>query len=178
LRFQEAELEKFDGLPKLEAEIEVLESLEESLNFVRSNQIKLHKVIQQIEYIEEEIQNEELVLGADPLIDALIIQINKKRELQFTNLNLKELIKRITIVQQKINESEQLLPAESLINEIDDLIRQRNTVIEKQRMLKLLISKITAIETQIRIAETTYEQLHEEFEVNFPDVCPLCNKPK
>jgi len=102
---------------------------------------------------------------------SMITLINQKR-------SLNSLIEELGEIDQDIEEQEEILKAEPLLNKILGWIEDRddkeNT---RSKLLKLIETILYTTEKQIA-AENRSKRLQTEFNAIFPDVCPLCGKPK
>ena len=127
----ENELKTFDYLDKFEAEVEVLEELNNRCINLINKENKLFSLINEIK--------------------------NKEAE---------------------IEESSHLLKLETSVNNILCLYNELNTKDEAIKKLDKLIELYYELETKISMTNHEIDELENEFIEKFPDICPLCGKPK
>jgi len=102
---------------------------------------------------------------------SMITLINQKR-------SLNSLIEELGEIDQDIEEQEEILKAEPLLNKILGWIEDRDDKENTQSKLRKLIEMILYTTEKQITAEKRSKRLQTEFNAVFPDVCPLCNKPK
>jgi acetolactate synthase small subunit len=71
-----------------------------------------------------------------------------------------------------------LLNSEQIIDELLRLYKEYSVAETEHSKLSRLLRNITTTETQLEQAEKRYNTLHQQFEDEFPETCPLCGKPK
>ena len=80
--------------------------------------------------------------------------------------------------QYEIKECEKIIAKEKTINTLLTLYLEIDQQQQYYTDFNNLVNYAKSTMRKLEIAEKTYETKHEEFEKNFPDVCPLCDKPK
>lgn len=102
---------------------------------------------------------------------SMITLINQKRSLD-------SLIEELGEIDQDIEEQEEILKAEPLLNKILGWIEDRDDKENTRSKLRKLIEMILYTTEKQIAAENRSKRLQTEFNAVFPDVCPLCGKPK
>jgi exonuclease SbcC len=174
----QTKLKTFDYLTEFETEIETLEKNELELQKLQTQYSQLDKLLDDIETINNAIKEEQLVLQSETLINSILEAFKQRRTFQTQYDNLTTLLNDIDSIQQKLDSYQSLLNSEQLINELLRLYKERSVSATEHSKLSRLLRNITITETQLEQAETRYNTLHQQFEDEFPETCPLCGKPK
>jgi len=125
------ELKEFTDLDRFEMEVEVLERLQTSMITMINQKRALDALIEELGEIDQDIEEQEEILKAEPLLDKILGWIEDRDDKENTRFKLRSLVETI----------------------------------------------LDTTEKQIA-AETRSKRLQTEFNAVFPDVCPLCGKPK
>jgi exonuclease SbcC len=91
---------------------------------------------------------------------------------------LQKLIKSIDEIESIIEQSSVLLKGERLIIDTLKLYEQKHEQDEKINQLTRHIRSIKSIDNMWQVKKQHLKEFEEEFDREFPDVCPLCGKPK
>jgi len=91
---------------------------------------------------------------------------------------LQRLIRSIEEMESIIERSSALLKGERQVVEALKLFEQRRGQEEKINQLTIHIRSIKSIDDMWRVKKQHLKEFEEEFDREFPDVCPLCGKPK
>lgn len=169
-------LESFDYLEKLEAEVEVLENMQNQLVNMQGNEKKLSRLIDKLEDVEFSIHTYQELLQAETPVNDLLLLFSKKKELETQGVKLNRLIKSIEAKQEEIKESEKIIPAGALIESTLALIKKSNDLQKEYKKLDNLVSAIQKVENNVLAAEITFENLHTKLDANMPSVCPFCEQ--
>jgi len=145
-----------------------LREITHSISSDEQREIQLTEELKEFEDLDKfEVQVEVL----ERLQTTMISQINQRR-------TLITLIEELKGIDQQIEEQKEILKAVPLLNQILDWIKTRDGKEENRaKLVKLTETILYTTEKQIA-AENRSKRLQTEFNTVFPDVCPLCNKPK
>jgi CRISPR/Cas system-associated endonuclease Cas3-HD len=91
---------------------------------------------------------------------------------------LGKLLKEIDLINKEIEEASELLKLENIIKELIDVQNKIDEKKENYSELYSLLNLIVEVNKDIEWEENSYNELHKKFEESFPNVCPLCGKPK
>jgi exonuclease SbcC len=183
IKYKSEELQKntdklatFNYLEKLEAEVEVLENLQNTLLNQQNNAKKLEKLISKLENVEVKIAEQQKILEIEPYVNNLLDLYSQRKELETQYSKLNRLVKSIESTQAKIEENKKLIPAGDLIDEIIQLYSDRKQKQTKYNQLKQLVDKIEQTQKDLQNAEIYYEKVHTQLNQNMPDVCIFCEQ--
>jgi exonuclease SbcC len=181
IKYNETELQKstdklatFNYLEKLEAEVEVLENLQNTLLNQQNNAKKLEKLISKLENVEIEIAEQQKTIEIEPYVNELLGMYSKRKEQETQYIKLNKLIKSIENTQAEVEENEKLIPAGVLIDEILQLYFDRKQKQTEYNQLKRLIDNIEQTQKDLQNAEIIFSDLHDKFDTAMPNKCPLC----
>ena len=172
------QLKTFEYLEKFEIDVEVLEAQSTQLTNLQSRTIKLDKIIKTHYTNADELLCYQDTLALENPINDLITLKASKKELNFKAIKLKfsldDYRSNITTIEQEYL----LIGTESAIINLLGLYTERKVQNNQSISLYKAITRIKNSKIQINTAEQNYNTLHAKFEKVFPDICPLCNKPK
>lgn len=178
IKEKKKELEKYDHLEYFESKVKDLETLELKLNSEAKIKQELNELILTIEEIQTEITEKEEILGAEPIITKLLALVEKYDGAVDKHSQLEDLIETIENQNREIEEVEKILPAGVIIDNLLSILQTKRKYEDDWKQVNLRILGIENGKKAITEAEKLYERLHKEFEKEFPDICPLCDKPK
>jgi len=168
------DLTAYDNLDQLEAQVEVLEGMEEKQKRVIRDQSRLKKLSGDITEMDEKIEEESEALRMEPMVEKVEVLLEHRHGVRNQKRILQELQDDINSVSADIEEKEAVLEYEKMVN--DTLAKYDNLKVmaaSRARLSRALESYYTIskeIQTQQAAAEDKENRLRE----NFPDVCPLC----
>ena len=90
--------------------------------------------------------------------------------------SLRMLLSNMHSTQEEIDNQKGLAELEPLIKEVIELYGILKEKRAMRNKFSILINDIKNVHNAIVIGTQKYEELHSEFERDFPPVCPLCNK--
>jgi len=138
-----------------------------------------------ITYKESEIETREERLKDFEHLEKFEAEVEVLEEIEKNLLNMRSRrVKLISLIsdlekkEQEIESQKELLTFEKPVNDILSLYEELD--LRKSRRLSLmgLINSIEGISTQLNKEVSRQARLEVEFQESFPDVCPLCGKPK
>lgn len=135
-------------------------------------------LIKQIKDAEEELKLyehlEEFEAEVETL-EQLSISLNLKRK---NKQKLETLVQAIKDKNREIEEASSLLTLEEEVDQLLELYKKRNYIENCKNKLSKHVSSIRRVSVLLKTEETKLSVLQTRFEREFPDVCPLCGKPK
>ncbi len=145
-----------------------LRAIEQNINSDSARQTSLEEDLKEFADLDK-FETEVEVL--ERLHSDMITKINQKRELS-------GLVEDLQDVNEQIAEQTEILKAEPLLNKILGWIDTRDQLLSDQTSLQSEIDSIVETEASLKHWKGKAETLQQEFDEVFPDICPLCNKPK
>jgi len=111
------------------------------------------------------------------------VEVLEKLEEEYINLlrsetKLETLIENVKDKEAEIKEVSQILELEEPVNDLLELYKEKEEVQSRYRELDQLCEDIQTVSNKYERTIQQVEELEEEFNNSFPDVCPLCGKPK
>lgn len=176
LEINEKELIQYTDLDKFEADLEVLEDVQADMIKTTQAHAKLIELREKILSKEDLLEQEGSILKIETDLNAILLHI-ENRDKNNTQL------KRLTHIVNQINTTQEELTLNefecTMADDVDEILLQYKKLREEEvkcsRLQRFLIS-IANQKTKISTAEIEYKRLHDKFEKEFPDVCPLCDK--
>lgn len=172
----EEEIEKFKYLQKFEIEVEVLEGMELSKKGLENRLTKLNNLVKELNEIKVDIDVNFYILRIEYLLDAVLIKINVRDEMKVKVRNLYRFVQSIKTIEEEIKDRELLATLFDPIVSLLNLYKDKNLLANQFTTLNKLLKSINDIIYQLKIKEAEFDRLHQQFDDNFPDVCPLCGK--
>ena len=176
LKKEEEKLETFVNLRKFEIEVEALEMMENELTIKRNRRKQLKSLITSIVEINEAIEENKKILSLDSLLTKLFEDKKTLENLQDDVSKLKKLILSYKNDSNEIEECNKLISIDVLLQDSIKLINDKDILIVKRDRLSNLIKNAKSISIGITEAEIAFNNLHEQFDKEMPEVCPLCDK--
>lgn len=172
------ELTKYEHLEKFEAEVEVLEQMQQSWLSKVTGKNSLSKLINNIHLIEIQITNASQVLSVENLVNNLLVLIEKRSEIDNRMDSLYKLITKIVTINDRIEYHQFNLTSETIVNNILKLIENKKTLTNDKIRLSKALSSINNITYTLKQETSSMTRLLAEFEENMPSGsrCPLCNQ--
>ena len=181
---QEKELqgrvEKFSHLEKFEADVEVLEQMENQLSGSRKIRERLMDWCCDYQETNTAINVESEYLQYEEAITQIFQWKDEVREQETHREKLNFLLNQIDSVEQSLSGSKTLTACEGSVNTLLDLYKDLNTAEDSRNKLFKAVKAVNSTNTVLEQAQCKYDALHASFEKAFPvgSLCPLCNKPK
>jgi hypothetical protein len=175
---KEVRLEDYTDLDKMEAEVEVLEDMEKQSIQLWREAASLSKHIDKIQEVNAEIEEESILTAAQPEVDRLLAIYQQFLELRGNILDLEALIEEIESIEEAITKGKKLVEADKEIDTLLDLYLARDNERVYIDRLEVLIGSIHNVNTKLKQAEAWHKKVEKQFHDEFPEMCPLCGKPK
>lgn len=169
------QLKKFVDLEKFEDDLLIIEDLE-------AVQLRMERTINELtsaafsyERLISEIETKSKVLLMENSINIILELYENKRQSKQDYKTIKKLSLKVSHSQETIKEAEKEVLAESSINEILEIYQNYKKAQLSWAQLTQLSSTIQLIKNTQETTSKQLKKLEEEYERDFPDVCPLCN---
>ena len=172
------ELSKFDHLEKFEAEVEVLEGMEKLYDATWKKWTKLGALILDYNTVKEDIERESKILQDEEKVNKLLELYEEKESKAERYESLRSLLDDLALVQDNIKEAQEYVEDEKEVNNLLTLYSNKKTVVERVLSVSKLLSNLTYTSSDINKKALKLKELEGKWEREFPDVCPLCGKPK
>ena len=172
------EVRKFDILEEVEIELQALEELEKRLKLARITQDKLNDKREEYLDIQFEIEQASSLSIHESTIKNILVLYEKKERINTKKESVCLLLSDLQNIEEKLVGYEKLIPFENQIQTLLTLYKKREKEEEVKIRLSKAVSSYTNISTQLTKEEAKQGQLLKVYNNNFPNVCPLCGKPK
>ena len=172
------DLEGFVHLEKFEIDVEVLEGMEGKMIQQINSKRALDKLCVDLNEVEGLIAAQGKITEAGPLVDSILVLYMEKDAHYDQKADLEDLVKEIEIKEKELKQASTILGAEKPVNQLLSLFEKRTDKRNNCVVLQKLVKRILYTTEEQITAENRSKRLQTEFNAVFPDVCPLCGKPK
>lgn len=172
------DLEGFIYLEKFEIDLEILEGMEKRMINEVTGKNKLVALVGKITEVSQEYTKQSYITKASALVNKILGWYDEKELVNKDSIKLDGLIKAIQGVNNRLKRESEILGIENLVDSLIQLHEDKFKNAAEVSSLEELVEKIRRTKKKILLANEKYESLHEKFDKEFPDICPLCNKPK
>src|ERR1035437_66734 len=173
-----AKLKTFDYLSDFERDVTALEEDDKTKTRLQKECDDLTTLLNNIDTINAKIDEKALILKSEPLIDSILADYAERKVVDTKIDKLSLLLNDIDDVQNKLDSYKQLVASEKYIDELLKLYKEKKTIEADKNRLNQLIFNIKSTDIRLITSQKNYDTLHTQYEKEFPDFCPLCNKPK
>jgi DNA repair protein SbcC/Rad50 len=172
------DLFKYDYLEKAELDLEVLENMEIRRNTSANRSNKLRILIDGLYEIKNDIDQDSRILVYEKAVNSILADYETRAEKDQEEVKLDRLVTRIKEVKEELLQTGLIVIYEKTINELIRLYAERDTQNTDKIKLSKAIKLIKDTDLSIINANALQTRLQSQFDREFPDICPLCNKPK
>lgn len=172
------DLKEFVHLDKFEIEVEVLERMNTQMISLVNQKRDLTILRENIINVTVQINEQLEITKAEPLLDNILEWIEKRRESQRKAVDLRDLLTSLSDVAEQIEEEQVIAEAGPLVDNLLEWTNQRYKLLSQQTTQQTLIDNVTHTKTKLTHWKDKAEKLQKKFDKSFPDICPLCGKPK
>ena len=169
------EHKKYESLDFLEAEIAVFESMQQQLISTIQQQRQLNILIENIVGIEQDIIAESVLLTVKQPMELLLKDINALNTTNEDAAALHTLIKAITQIEHEITYNTQLTSLIPDIETLQNAYGKYNELDLQITQIRDILEELNKIETYIKQNTTKVNENRALFDLEMPDICPLCN---
>lgn len=169
----EEELDKYEGLEKLEEDVADLEKMERVFFRKKQDFKKLSDLLQSITNREKEILTFSSLEKARSILTGVSSQILKKKELANRTTALSSLLEQIKAQEEKLQKFKDLPSAKKKASKTH---KSTKSLQESIFQLKKDLEALRTIHTRIQELNSDIKKLKYEFRRKMPKICPLCGK--
>jgi len=146
-----------------------IREIESSIKFKDAQIVKNEDELKQYDHLDK-IEAEVEVLE----------NLEKEHIKQISSISsLESLCEEIRMTNEDIENASEILQLEKPVNDVLDLIYKKDGLEDGPiASINELLDEIDATEVNIEAAKDKLIELEKQFEDEFPDICPLCGKPK
>lgn len=170
------ELVKYEHIEKLEAEIEVLEQMQNQLRSLQNSKQIIDLKIYDYKQASSFIRQHQVLLADEDKVNALLALIEKKNKLIESHKNLKRSIKELSSIKENIKQDQEYIQDELLVNNLLTLYKDIKPLNEAFSSLSKLIKRINYIKGLIQQEQQNLTTLESKFHKLMPNICPLCGQ--
>ena len=174
----EESIEKFNYIPELEKKIIRAEKLQNRIEKLDNYFMELNRTIDTIEEINLQIEELEPILALEKYITDYLALRDTKISMETSKDALTRLLSEINITTMAINKLNVLPTKETCIDEAINLFQKLRTLYNNKKDVYLLFTSIKETDEDMYNIVQETNKLQEEFNVLFPDICPLCGNKK
>ena len=172
------ELKAFDHLEKFEIELEVLEQLNSQWLAKVLNKNSFDKLIRNIQHINVLIDNNTPLLEFEAEVDNLLSLYTKKEKATVDRKKLWSLLSSVNLTQDDIDYNNSLTQFEAPVNDLLSFYEEIYRKDKEYGKLDAFVVEVKGVEKKLNLQVEKVKALEERWETEFPEKCPLCNKPK
>lgn len=133
-------------------------------------------MINSIQQCSVKIKDNSIYTDHENRIIEIQYQIQTKNDKQGKYTTLIKIVKESKENRLKIENINKTLQLENNVNDISLKFENIRTLKVNSNSLNLILEKIQKSSTDLQLEIKKYNILKKEWDVNFPDVCPLCGK--
>jgi hypothetical protein len=172
------DLSKYEYLEKAETDLEVLENMEIRRNTSANRSYKLRLQIDDLYEIERIIDEESKVLVYEKAVTDILADIDERAKQDLEEVKLDRLVSDIKVVKEELLQSQLICIYEKTVNDLIKLYADKETQNTNKIKLSKALRLISDTDRQIKNAGALQVSLQSQFDREFPNICPLCGKPK
>lgn len=174
----EKELETYDRLQKIEAKLEVAEGIEKLYDAAVGRHTRLLQLINNIKEIQEEIDTVSQILRHEPTVNKILAKIQERDKLESEYSNLEYQVSLIENTERVLPGLKSLIEHEAKVDKILKLYEDKEALDDKYTKFREQVDSINTTKAEVNEKKTLVDSLTKQFDKEFPDMCPLCGKPK
>jgi exonuclease SbcC len=172
---KQAQLERFENLEKLQADYEVLEDLNNQLEKKQKSLSDCNKLISSFEKIESKLEKYKFIDEAKRLLNLIEETSKKQYQLMYDLEQIEFAIDNLEQIEEKLEKLKSFTKNKSLINSTYQLMVSKKDLNDQLSDLQYIIQKYENVSRKLKIAQDQYMILHDQYEKEYPDICPFCN---
>jgi DNA repair protein SbcC/Rad50 len=172
------QLETFSFIDEMEEKVEELEDLETRNNVLLKGIKSMKNLRSSIKEIMHDNELNQQYVNLSPIIKKItdLQELNMSRRVWIENANM--LRSRIVKSEDEISTHRKTVLAKPIVNSISVLLKHTSKIEDKLESAEALKQTIKELQSDILELGRRKQVLQDRFDANFPDVCPLCGKPK
>jgi len=176
LIIEKDDLSKYKHLEKFEAEVEVLEQMQNQLRSLQNSKQVIDLKIYDYKQASSFIRQHQVLLADEKKVENLLALIEKKNKLIAERKELRRHTKEILIIRDAIKEAQDYASDEPLVDNLLVLYKNVKPLNEVFSSLSKLIIRTNNISNLLETERTNLTLLEGKFHKLMPDVCPLCGQ--
>lgn len=176
IKTKEESLQTYVHLDKFEAEVEILEDLDNRLHQKETALQRLNKLIRDYHGTEEELSAYTDLLDLEGKVDEVLGLIDKSTALDQKLIKLESLVDNIREVQYDLNQQEDLLQLGNIVGYIFENRNLATTIQDNRSKLMRLLIGIKANSEEINIKAQYVTSLKKVFDKEMGETCMLCGQ--
>lgn len=173
---QEEALKAFDHLDKFEAEVEVLEQMENQLRGLKSSLENLQLLYHDYCDYSQRIDEYKSILEDEERVDTILKLWSTKDVQEVLLSKFEQLLQNLFLVQDDIEVAQETVKDEGTVNNLLDLMSKRKTANEALSGLNKLLSQYNSISNALRVDSASIKGLEAKFKKEMGTVCLLCGQ--
>jgi DNA repair protein SbcC/Rad50 len=171
-------LKAYDYLEKAEIDLEVLEEMDNKYTTLLQKQTKLETLISNIKDLKSDIKFESEILVYEEPLNTILEDINTLEEATIKQGKLDKVVSTIKQIKKDFLQYSLVLLLEEPLTYVLLLLEDKEKAEEERKRLYRAIQSIKSTTQLLAKATDDRDASVEKFETVFPDICPLCGKPK
>lgn len=171
-------LTKFEHLEKFEADVEVLEDMDNRLKASNKRLDRLDETIADLQVISSDIKDKKVLIQKEVLVDKILGLYKQLNDSENYLFQLGVLQGKLSRVKADMKEWMELINGEDMVLRVLGLCQSKKLNVEQFTSIYSAVSELRHIEGLIKTKEKELKVRQATFKREFPAVCPLCGKPK
>jgi len=174
----EEELKQFEHLEQFEVEVEVLEGLEQDMIQKINHKRQLQSIVDELNQIFTSKQALQSKISMEVVLIPILEATERKRAKMQEVQKLKDLVYEIEDTQKVIESWSTTTEMEREVSELIILYQKRRKLKTDLDNLNILYNNVEDTHMEYDTQMTKLKAMEKTFHNEFPDICPLCGKPK
>lgn len=168
-------LTKFEHLEKFEAEVEVLEDMDNRLKASNKRLDRLDETIADLQIISSDIKDKKVLIQKETLVNKILNLYKQLNDGENYLFQLGVLQDKISRIRADMEEWQELSNGEDMVLKVLGLYQSKKLNVEQFISIYSAVSELKHIEGLIKTKEKELKVQQATFKREFPNVCPLCN---
>lgn len=170
----EAKLAKYKDFEKVETLLEAMEELDRKRNRYDAQADGIDSILDDLETLREENKANFQLLELKPMVDEAISLIVKRRAAATTQVAIETVLTDIKDNRESVEKYKVLVALNPLVEEWFKLNNDRLVLAIKAKAISRNLFDLKYARKGITESTTEYNRFHDQYEREYPDVCPFC----
>jgi DNA repair protein SbcC/Rad50 len=175
---KEQELAGYAYIDELEDKVDALEEMDKRVIQLARQQRELQKEVERWKELQENIQNLAQLLQAGAQVDKMLEMFAELKHINATYDTLDGLYCQQDQVKKLIKAKSAVLKAERGVGMVLALMEERNAVRTNEKAISEQITGYSLTSERLKTQNALVLSYKKEFDLNFPNTCPLCGTSK
>lgn len=171
-------LSELEYLGQLEKEIEVLEAFQQKKDAIDRAVLSLSLLITKTNTQLKKIEDFQPLIALESEVTRILALYEEKNELIKVRSRLLSALNKLSNTNDAIQQKNTIIAADQLVNNTLQLFTRHKDAVLRYKQLNALIETTKRNKILIAVTLEKIKNLSLEFDTMFPDICPLCGKPK